>query len=129
MVTIMNYKWILIISACALLVFVTACSSQATAPTIDKIAATYKNVYPSGSTEIHCEASDPAGDSLIFRWSATGGSFVGTGPIVTWNAPNNYGDYHIMVSVKNTKGDVTQQTLTVSVVPEQGQQGCSSCGR
>ncbi len=126
----MNYRWLLILPACTLLVFEAACSSQATAPVINKIDATYQNVYPFGSTEIHCEASDPSGDTLIFRWSATGGSFIGTGPIVTWNAPPNYGDYHIMVSVKNTKGDVTQQTLTVSVVQEQGQQqGCSSCGR
>ena len=108
----------------------TGCSTaDAHSPVITSIEVTNISVYPAGSTEIRCEALDPNGNPLIFRWSSTGGSITGTGPVVTWNAPNTYGDYHIMVSVKNNNGGVVQKTFTISVVHEQGQPDCATCGR
>jgi hypothetical protein len=111
----------------AVIVLGVGCSSSNDGPVIKKFEATYTSVYPMGSTEIRCEAANPDGSPLIFRWSSNGGSFIGSGTLVTWNAPNSYGSYHIMVTVKNEKGDVTQRTLTITVVP-QAQQDCPTCG-
>jgi len=51
----------------------------------------------------------------------------GAGPVVTWRAPNSYGDYHVMVIAEDTNGGSTQATLTLSVVARPASRGC--CGR
>ncbi len=95
-------------------------------PVISSLEAEYINVYPGGASEIRCIASDPEGDAVQFKWSSTGGSLMGEGPTVTWAAPNDYGDYHIMVIAKDGSGGSTEATLTVSVIPRPNR-GC--CGR
>jgi hypothetical protein len=95
-------------------------------PVISSLEAEYINVYPRGNSKIKCVASDPEGDAAQFKWSSTGGSLNGDGPIVTWEAPNDYGDYHIMVVVQDGNGGSTQATLTVSVIPRPVR---SCCGR
>ena len=77
-------------------------------PRISKLKATNLYVYPTGTTELQCIASDPEGDTIDFKWSSDNGSFTGSGPVVTWKAPNEYGDSHIMVIVdgKGTKKEI-----------------------
>ncbi len=96
-------------------------------PIISGLEANYMYVYPLGASEIRCIASDPDGDQVSFKWSTTGGSFDGVGPVVVWKSPNSYGDYHIMVIVKDGKGGSAQATLTLSVVTRPSWKGC--CGR
>jgi len=86
-------------------------------PVISNLEAQYINVYPRGASEIKCVASDPEGDVVQFKWSSTGGSLTGDGPTIIWEAPNDYGDYHIMVVAQDGDGGSAQATLTVSVVP------------
>jgi hypothetical protein len=95
-------------------------------PVISSLEAEYINVYPGGASQIKCVASDPEGDAVQFKWSSTGGSIKSDGPIVTWEAPNDYGDYHIMVVAQDGNGSSAQATLTVSVVPRPVR---SCCGR
>jgi len=95
-------------------------------PTISNLEAEYISVYPGGASEIRCVASDPEGDTVQFRWSCTGGSLTGDGSTVAWEAPNDYGDYHIMVFVKDGTEASTEAVLTISVVPRP-YTGC--CGR
>ena len=95
-------------------------------PVISSLEAQYANVYSKGASEIRCVASDPQGDTVQFRWSCTGGSLIGEGPTVTWAAPNDYGDYHIMVIAKDGNGGSAEATLTVSVIPRPAR---SCCGR
>jgi hypothetical protein len=95
-------------------------------PVISSLEAQYVNVYPKGASEIRCVASDPESDAVQFRWSSTGGSLVGEGPSVTWAAPADYGDYHIMVIAKDGNGGSAEATLTISVIPRP-YRGC--CGR
>lgn len=73
-------------------------------------------VLPFGSTKITCTAADPEGDTLTYTWSATGGSFSGTGPIVIWTAPAAPGTYKITVTVTDGRGGSAEGTLTVNVV-------------
>ena len=96
-------------------------------PVISSLEAKYINVDPRAASEIRCLASDPDGDELDFKWSCTGGDLSGAGPVVTWRAPNSYGDYHVMVIVEDTNGGSAQAILTLSVVARPGSRGC--CGR
>ena len=95
-------------------------------PVISSLEAEYTNVYPRGGSDIRCIASDPEGDAMQFNWSSTGGTLTGEGPTVTWESPNDYGDYHIMVIAKDGNGGSAEATLTISVIPRSSS-GC--CGR
>jgi len=95
-------------------------------PIISSLEAKYVTLYPKAVSEIKCIASDPDGDEVCFRWSCTGGSLSGAGSVVTWKAPNSYGDYHIMVIAEDDEGGDTQATLTLNVVARPSR-GC--CGR
>ena len=95
-------------------------------PVISSLEAEYMNVYPKGGSDIRCVASDPEGDAMQFVWSSTGGTLTGEGPIVTWESPNDYGDYHIMLVAKDSNGGSSEAVLTISVVARPSA-GC--CGQ
>jgi len=84
-------------------------------PVIVSLVAQTQQLYPSGNTEIQCIAQDADNDQLNFTWAATGGDFVGVGPIVTWKAPPNYGTYNITVTVGDGKGASVQRSLDITV--------------
>ena len=84
-------------------------------PVISSLVAAQMAVYPNGNTEIQCVASDADGDLINFKWTCTGGNFTGTGPTVTWKAPEAYGTYDVTVTVEDGKGGSAQASLTMSV--------------
>ena len=90
-------------------------------PKIATLEAESRYIYPLGTSEIQCIALDPEGDNMNFKWSCTEGSFTGNGPIVTWKAPNSYGDCHIMVLVEDENGGTANSTLTIGVMAKQDQ--------
>lgn len=86
------------------------------APVISSLTA-QTQVCPSSITEIRCDASDPDDDAISYEWSCTGGNLSGTGkPVVSWIAPEQLGNYEVKVTVKDGKGGITQETITLSVV-------------
>jgi hypothetical protein len=93
---------------------------------ISNLEAKYTDVYSKGVSEIVCVVSAPEGDTVQFKWSSTGGSIIGEGSTVTWQAPEDYGDYHIMVIAQDNNGGSDEAVLTVSVVPRPHR---SCCGR
>jgi len=93
---------------------------------ISSLEAQYTNLYPRGATEIRCVVSAPESDTVQFKWSSTGGTLTGDGATVTWEAPSDYGDYHIMVIAIDSGGGSAEATLTINVVPRP-YRGC--CGR
>lgn len=101
-------------------------TEEGKSPLISSLEAEYINVYPRGSSEIRCVASDPGGGEVQLNWSSTGGTVIGDGTTVVWRAPNEYGDYHIMVVAKDSNGGSAEATLTITVVPRP-YRGC--CGR
>lgn len=111
--------------------FASACiASINQPPKISSLEADTMFVYPMGKAELRCIATDPDGDTMTFKWSCTDGTFVGEGPIVTWKAPNTYGNFHIMVIVEDSKGSSSQDTITIGVVVNENQKkGCSTCPR
>ena len=127
-----NYRvnWVTVLVMLPLLaVFGSACSSSAYSesnqpPLISVLEAKHMYLDPLWGTEVNCVASDPEGDTLSFQWSSTGGHFVGDGPTVTWQAPKEYGDYPLVVTVTDSNGNSTKATLTIGVIARE-----KCCGR
>lgn len=120
-----------LVTLAVLMILASACGSAPASvgnqpPVISSLEAKYMALYPKAASEIKCIASDPDGDEVHFKWSCTGGSLSDAGPVVTWKAPNSYGDYHIMVIAEDDGGGSTHGTLTLSVVARPSR-GC--CGR
>jgi hypothetical protein len=68
-----------------------------------------------GKTSIICDVSDPNGDNLTYKWTATGGTIDGTASTVTWTAPEKGGDYDIMVVVSDSKGGSVTGNIIINV--------------
>ena len=97
-------------------------------PKIAGMEVQNSNLYPKQSTEIKCNASDPEGGPLTFNWSSTDGSFSGSGPVVSWTAPNKYGDFHIIVVVKDEKVTFLNSTCPDSLEATSPDPSCSVSG-
>ena len=93
---------------------------------IESLKADYMSVYPNGALDIKCLVTAPESDNVRYIWSSDGGSLTGEGSTVEWKAPNDYGDFHVMVTAKDNNGGSDQAVLTLSVVPRPVH-GC--CGR
>jgi len=91
---------------------------------ISSLEAEYMSVYPKGMSEIKCVVSASDNNTVQFTWSSDGGSVIGDGSIVTWQAPNEYGDYHVMVTAKDNNGGKAEAVLTLSVVPRPQKSCC-----
>lgn len=88
-------------------------------PIINSLRADADWTTPSGSLQMTCFASDLDGDELSYEWSTTGGDISGTGPEVTWTAPEAVGIYHVTVVVKDGHGSSATRTLYISVATGQ----------
>jgi len=86
------------------------------APVIQSITANPSIILPNGTTEITCVASDEDGDSLTYAWSADYGSFPGgpSGSIVQWQAPGEFGEYYVRVTVDDGRESV-RDSVSVTV--------------
>ncbi len=83
-------------------------------PDITRLAADADWVVPAASSRIECDAEDSDGDELSYAWSATGGDISGTGPVVTWTAPETQGIYDITVVVRDTMAGEVRRKLSIS---------------
>jgi len=88
-------------------------------PTINSLIADAVWTRPSGNLQVICDASDPDGDELSYEWTATRGNISGTGPEVTWTAPQELGIYDVTIVVTDAHGSADTQWLPVSVVTKQ----------
>jgi len=84
-------------------------------PTITSLEAEAEWAIPSGSLQVTCTASDPDGDELSYEWSTTGGDISGTGPEVTWTAPEEVGMYDITIVVDDGHDGEDTRSVTLSV--------------
>jgi len=106
----------------ALIMFSSAClvaseSNNGNTLTISSLSADYMRTYPQAMSEIKCVTSAPEGDEIQFIWSSDGGKLTGEGSTVIWQAPNEYGDFHVMVTAKDNNGGTAEAVLTLSVIP------------
>lgn len=91
---------------------------------IASLGADYTAVYPRNMSEIKCITSAPEGDTVKYTWSSDGGSITGEGSTVLWQAPNEYGDFNVMVTATDNNGGKAEGVLTISVVPRSHKRCC-----
>jgi hypothetical protein len=85
-------------------------------PVIASLTAAQNQSYPGGAVNLQSVVSDPNGDSINFKWTATGGDFVENGRAnTTWRAPKDFGDYEIKLTVDDGKGGTAQSTAQIKV--------------
>lgn len=85
-------------------------------PVIASLTAAQNQTYPGGTVNLQSVVSDPNGDTINFKWTATGGEFVENGRAnTTWRAPKDFGDYEIKLTVDDGKGGTQQSTVQITV--------------
>ena len=109
-----HIRWRLSLAILIGTVFFSSCAPNIP-PVIIELEAEKDWVTPLGSTEVYCVASDADGDDLTYTWTATSGTFSGTGPTTTWTAPDIQGSYIITVTVADDRGGEGKMQLNVDV--------------
>jgi serine protease AprX len=84
-------------------------------PEIKSVSAQPKFVAPNEESTITTTASDADGDLLSYNYTATGGTFTGTGSEVTWTAPDEVGEYEITAIVDDGYLLSEPESVTVTV--------------
>jgi hypothetical protein len=111
---------VIILVVAVLIPTFTACSSvsgqDTHSPRITSLTAEHTTIYPLGNTRIDCVAVDPEGDNLNYTWASSDCKIMGNGQQITWEAPRSYGDFHIMVTVDDGKGNSANKVVTVTVI-------------
>jgi len=92
--------------------------TEAIAPLISSLTAANTQVSALSETQIACEANGGEGDNLTYVWTATGGTFIGSGSVVSWKAPATPGSYTITVSVSNGFGSTKTENINITVTPK-----------
>ena len=88
------------------------------APRIQSLASDTLEVEQGKSSMIYAQAFDQDSDELTYNWSVTGGTIIGNASTVSWQAPNNTGDYTITLIVEDELGQSDTATLNVKSVGE-----------
>lgn len=83
-------------------------------PAITNLITDQDWVTPSSSCKVKCDAEDPDGNELTYKWSASAGDISGTGSVVTWTAPEAVGLHNITVVVIDGQGGEDTALLTIS---------------
>lgn len=105
---------IMIVALAALLLSASSCSTEVNRrPIIASLEADAEWIAPLGSIRITCTASDPDGDRLSYKWTATGGRISGTGAVAIWTAPEEVGLYDITVVVDDGRDGEDRDFLTL----------------
>jgi predicted secreted protein len=91
-------------------------------PLIDSFVASTNAVAPSHTLTLAVTAHDPdAADTLVYAWSATGGTFSAPGALgTTWTAPATSGAQTLTIRATDPKGSVAAMSMAVSVAPTTG---------
>ncbi len=97
-----------------------AASINAHAPLISSLVAEHPTLYPLGNTVVTCSASSPDSAALKYSWACDNGTIIkdpaGDATKITYEAPRTYGDFHIMSTVDDGRGNSANKTVTVTVI-------------
>jgi serine protease AprX len=86
-------------------------------PEIQSVSAEPNTVAPGETSAINVSATDIDGDTLFYSYKPSAGTIIGTGPAVSWLAPESNGKHKIEITVSD--GDLTVQTQ-VQIIVEGG---------
>ncbi len=93
------------------------------------VEAEHPVLYPRQHTKIECIVTGAEDSELEYDWVCSSGSLAGEGSTVTWTAPAEYGDYYVMVVVKDDMGNSAESSVTVNVVVKPPEACCGGKGR
>jgi len=74
-------------------------------PFISSIIAQPSTIEIGQRSYLTCHAADQDGDILSYSWISTGGTILGSGPNITWIAPEQTGGYSISCEAMDNSGD------------------------
>ena len=114
----MNKKSCLAIVAVIVLLLASSCETANHRPIITSLEAEAEWTAPSSSLQVTCNASDSDGDELSYEWTTTGGNISGTGPEVTWTAPEEIDVCDITVVVDD--GHAAEDTRSIILIVANG---------
>lgn len=84
-------------------------------PVIQNILATPRKLDLNSTATVVCSATDSDPDTVQYSWSATGGSFTGSGAAVTWHSPSTEGNFILYCSVGDGQGGSVKDSVTIAV--------------
>jgi hypothetical protein len=67
------------------------------------------------SCDLSCVALDPDDDHLNYEWSTDGGNIAGEGPVATWTAPLQAGEFTVTVTVTDSGNAVAKKSTVFKV--------------
>lgn len=86
-----------------------------TAPKINKLNALPRKIDLDAQTEITCSAVDSENDPITYLWNSDHGIIQGSGESITWTAPGKAGNYSIVCTVSDSKGESSADSIIISV--------------
>ena len=92
-----------------------SCGQTGSASIIESLVSELPAVKTGESTQIECITAAKYGRGLTYECMANGGSILGTGSIVNWTAPDEYGTYSVTVTVSDEKGRESSRELSINV--------------
>ncbi len=87
------------------------------APRITAMSSSTTTVQPDKVAALYCDAYDPDGDSLIYRWTCDAGVFTSDNTVdwVHWKGPLTPGNYIIRVKVSDGQ-DADSSEIGIEVI-------------
>jgi len=74
------------------------------------------DIFNGEETDLHCIASDGDGDPLTYIWTVEEGAIYGSGNRVSWMPPEELGTYPIKLTVTDSRGGETTETINIRVL-------------
>ena len=84
-------------------------------PVVVALTARPRKINLGGTSQIHCSAFDPNGDTLTYTWSASTGTVSGPDSEAVWTAPSTAGNDMIRCMVSDGYGGVVADSIAVEV--------------
>jgi len=85
-------------------------------PEIEMILPEYTAIERTAEGRFICFASDPDGDSLTYKWTASRGKITGNEFSAVYTAPSNFVDVIVTVSVSDGRGGTVEGSVALPVV-------------
>ncbi len=119
----MKGRLIVFIAMISMIQLIMQCStpseSNNNSPKISSLTANPDSLEVKETATLTCVASDPDGDALTYKWSADAGSVNGSGPSVSWVAPDLTGQFSITCTVDDGNGSSDSESIVIKVVEPQ----------
>ncbi|HUI11364.1 MAG TPA: LamG-like jellyroll fold domain-containing protein [Bacteroidota bacterium] len=85
-------------------------------PRIKSLAPDSSRILLGTPIYLYCAAADRDSDNLAYAWSATRGAITGTGPVVTWTAPDTPAQCVVTCTVSDGRGGSASASDTLQAI-------------